>query len=122
MSQRLPLAWRWPEAWFPAHRSVLAMSGRLGSAALLSLLRDPAHHIAQYGHLLPSQSFRSRTLNHVDTELETHIPTATGASRTTRATPAQCVTIVVHNYQPARPPASGPDSNTKASPKSEPPG
>ncbi|GDY52249.1 hypothetical protein SVIO_028720 [Streptomyces violaceusniger] len=97
------------------------MYGRFGSAALLSLLRDPAHHVAKSGHLLPSQSFRLRALNRVDTELETHIPTASGATPTvTRSAPAHRITIIGHNHQPARTSAPGPDSNRKASPKSEP--
>ncbi|MEU1942080.1 hypothetical protein ACFW95_27900 [Streptomyces sp. NPDC059474] len=97
------------------------MCGRFGSAALLSLLRDPAHHVTQSGHLLPSQSFRFRALNRVDTELETHIPTATGATRTViRATPVHHrITIVRHNRRPARTSASGPDIKTKVNPMSE---
>ncbi|WP_432046232.1 hypothetical protein [Streptomyces asiaticus] len=89
--------------WLLASQSVLVMYGRFGSAALPSLLRDPAHHVAKSGHLLPSQSFRLRALNRVDTELETHISTATGATHTvTRAAPAHRIMIIGHTHQPAR--------------------
>ncbi|AUA11838.1 hypothetical protein CFP59_03956 [Streptomyces malaysiensis subsp. malaysiensis] len=59
----------------------------------------------------------------MDTELETHVPVATGTTRTaTRAARVHHrTTIIGHNHQPARVSVSGPDSNRKASPKSEPP-
>lgn len=151
--------------WLLAYRLVLVMWGRFGSATLLSLLRDPAHHVAKSGRLLPSQSWRPvrswpwlspagrrtgrrsrrhpprqlpqresssgapgcrrsrlrrRALNRVDTELETHIPTATGATHTVaRTAPAHRITITGHDHEPAQTSAPGPDSNRKASPKSE---
>ncbi|WP_344379156.1 hypothetical protein, partial [Streptomyces rhizosphaericus] len=69
------------------------------------------------GHLLPSQSFRSRPLNRIDTELETHSPTATGTTRT--APVHHRITIVRHNHQPAQTSAPEPENDRKTSSKSE---